>query len=351
MPEQRALWVSTSTQTRGGIATYVTAVQQAPLWRDWNIRHVTTHRDGSKLVKLAAFASGAVQFIIELVRFRPTIVHLHSSADASFVRKGILLWISEIAGVPTVLHIHGSDFHEFFARSPRPLQAVIRSTLRRASAVIALGETWAARLRAIAPDARVSVIPNAVRPAYQCTQPDRGEPVGVAFLGRIGERKGTFRLLDAWALMHTDVATLTIAGDGEVERARRRIADLRLNGTVALYEWLSQSAVSELLGRCQVLVLPSRNEGQPMAVLEAMARGLCIVAGDAGGLPEMLGDGCGVLVAPDDVDGIAAALHLVIHDAGLRARCGEAAYARVKDRYDIEAVSRQLEALYREVAQ
>ncbi len=95
----------------------------------------------------------------------------------------------------------------------------------------------------------------------------------------------------------------------------------------------------ELLDRAQVLVLPSRIEGQPMAVLEAMARGLCVIASDVGGLPEMIGGGCGVLVSPDDIEAIAAALRLVVHDHELRARYGAAAYARVEDQFDVRTVA------------
>lgn len=350
MPEQRALWVSTSTETRGGIATYVRAMRQTPLWADWNVRHIATHRDGSAASKIVVFARGAILFIVELIRFRPSVVHLHASGDTSFIRKGILFWISRLAGVPVVIHMHGSGFHEYYENSPRPIQAVIRATLCRACAVVALGETWAARLSAIAPTARITVIPNAVRPADRSVQPAPGEPVGVAFLGNIGDRKGTFTLLDAWARLGGEAATLTIAGDGEVERARRRIQDLHLDDTVEVREWLSESDVCDLLECAQVLVLPSRNEGQPMAVLEAMARGLCVVAGDVGGLPEMIGGGCGVLVAPDDIEAIAAALRLVVHDHELRAQYGAAASARVADQFDVCTVWRQLDALYREVS-
>ena len=280
-------------------------------------------------------------------------------ADASFVRKGILFWISRLARVPVVVHMHGSGFQEYYENSPRAIQAVIRATLCRASAVVALGEVWAARLRVIAPTARITVIPNAVRPARRTAQPAPGEPVHVVFLGRIGDRKGTFRLLDAWAELARDpdfgagpgkAATLTIAGDGEVERARHRIRELRLEDTVEVREWLSESDVGELLDHSQVLVLPSRNEGQPMAVLEAMARGLCVIASDVGGLPEMIGGGCGVIVSPDDIEAIAAALRLVVHDHELRARYGAAAYARVEDQFDVRTVWRRLDALYREVS-
>ena len=61
--------------------------------------------------------------------------------------------------------MHASDFQEYYDNSPRAIQAVIRATLCRASAVVALGEAWATRLRVIAPTARITAIPNAVRPA------------------------------------------------------------------------------------------------------------------------------------------------------------------------------------------
>jgi glycosyltransferase involved in cell wall biosynthesis len=359
MGEQRALWVSTGTNTRGGVATYVRTIQQTQLWTDWNIRHVATHRDGSAWAKIGAFGRGAVLFVFELIRFRPCLVHLHASADASFVRKGILFWISQLAGVAAVLHIHDSGFPDYYDNSPRAIQAMIRATLCRASAVVALGDACVTRLRVVAPTARITLIPNAVRPGRRVTQPARDEPVQVVFLGRIGDRKGAFRLLEAWAQLALEagsgagcrkVATLTMAGDGEVERARRRIRELRLEDTVELHEWLSESDVDKLLDRSHVLVLPSRSEGQPMAVLEAMARGLCVVASDVGGLQEMIGGGCGVVVPPDDIDAIADASRLVIDDRELRARYGAAAYARVEAHFDARAVSRRIDALYREVS-
>jgi glycosyltransferase involved in cell wall biosynthesis len=357
MGEPRALWVSTN--VGGGIATYVRTIQQTQLWTDWNIRHVATHWGGSTWAKIGAFARGAVLFVFELVRFRPSLVHLHAAANGSFVRKAILFWISQLAGVPVVLHIHDSGFPEYYDNSPRAIQAIIRATFCRASAVVALSDAWATRLRVIAPTARITVIPNAVRPGRRVTQPARGESVHMVFLGRIGDHKGTFRLLEAWARLALDsgsgagcrkAATLTIAGDGEVERARRCIRELGLEDTVELREWLSESDVDELLNRSHVLVLPSRNEGQSMAVLEAMARGLCVIASDAGGLPEMIGGGYGVIVPPDDVDAIADASRLVIDDRDLRARYGAAAYARVEAHFDVRAVSRRIDALYREVS-
>jgi glycosyltransferase involved in cell wall biosynthesis len=358
MNDKRALWVSTSTETRGGIASYVRAMQATELWDDWNIRHVTTHRDGSPAEKIAAFTTGALKFVIELIRFRPNVIHLHASTRGSFVRKAILFWISRPSRVPVVLHMHGSGFQGDYENSPRAVRALICATLCRASAFVTLGEVWASRMRTIAPAARITAIPNGVRLARRTEQPPLRKPTRVVFLGRIGDHKGTFRLLDAWAKLSCDpgfsargehLATLTIAGDGEVERARQYSRELCLEDTVEVHDWLSESEVGEVLDRAHVLVLPSRNEGQPMAVLEAMARGLCVIAGNVGGLPEMIGADGGILIPPDDHEALAAAMRSVIYNRELRTQFGANAYARVRNQFDTGIIARRLDALYREV--
>jgi glycosyltransferase involved in cell wall biosynthesis len=283
---------------------------------------------------------------------RPDVVHLHMASYGSFVRKAVLAGMARLAGVPVVLHVHGAEFHTFHDRAPRPVQVVIRATLTGSAVVLALGDRWAERLRRIAPQARVVVVPNSVTPVGTPRPPADGEPVQVVFLGEIGDRKGTFTLLDAWAKVAVEAAVpvrLTLAGDGEFARAERRIADLGLRETVELHRWLSPAEVAALLAGAHVLCLPSRAEGQPMAVLEAMANGLCVIASDVGGIPDLLSDGSGLLIPPDDPDALAAALLSVLDDPVERARTGERALRRVYGTFDTAVVWRRIDALYREV--
>lgn len=144
---QRALWVSSSLETYGGIATFVRNMSATPLWNEWHVRHVATHCDGTKLARIKIFTSGFVGFVVELILRRPEVVHLHTSERGSFVRKGILTWVSAAFRVPVVLHMHGGEFHEYFENAAPSVQRVIRATLVRADVVIALGDVWAKRLR------------------------------------------------------------------------------------------------------------------------------------------------------------------------------------------------------------
>jgi glycosyltransferase involved in cell wall biosynthesis len=351
--QNRALWVSTSMQTRGGISTFVRTVRETPFWSQWHVRHVATHRNGSVATKIIAFGIGALHFLAELVFRRPDVVHINTSSNGSFYRKSLLAWISWAWRVPVVMHVHGSEFQAFFAAAPGPVRLLIRTTLERADTVIALGDTWAQRLRDIAPRADVLVVPNAIRPQSQVEQQTAG-PVHVLFLGAVGDRKGTFVLLDAWAKMMADgggdlAARLTIAGDGEVERARRQVTDLGVDASVDVCGWIPNADVPALLSSAQVLVLPSQNEGQPMAILEAMARGICVVASNAGGIPELLDESCGVLVHPNDVTELAVAITAVVTDRDMRARVGANAFRRVQSEFDVDVIARRFDELYRQI--
>lgn len=351
----RALCVSTSLETRGGISSYVRMLRGTELWARWEIEHVSTHRDGGAVSKAGAFAAGMRHYVVALLLRRPDVVHLHMSSYGSFVRKALLFWTAWVLRVPAIVHVHGSEFDVFHDRLPAPLRAVVRSTLGHASAVVALGDCWGARLSAIAPAARVVIVPNGVR-----IPPARtggiGDPPQVVFLGEIGERKGAFTLLEAWAKLAAEPETLgdahlTLAGDREVKRARRLAEEDGVRGSVTVRSWLQPAEVADLLGRADVLVLPSRSEGQPMALLEAMAHGMCVVASDVGGIPEMLAHGrAGMLVPPDDVEALGSALRRVLTDTGLRQELGAAARDRVLAEYDIDVVWRRFDTLYREAA-
>lgn len=345
-----ALWVSPGISGRGGISTLIYDMQSTALWKDWNVRHVGTHCDGSASRRVARFALALPTIAYELLAHRPEVVHIHLSARGSFARKSIVSWMCYALGVPVVLQVHGSNFDEFFDESPTWVQFLIRRTLERANVVIGLGQTWAARILHMAPSAHVATITSAVRPNRPVQQPSSG-PINCIFLGEIGERKGTFVLLQAWQKLIDgfDVqATLTIAGNGDIRRARDLSAELKVESTVQILSWLSSVEVGELIESSHVLVLPSRNEGTPRAVLEAMANGLCVVASDVGGIPELVGD-AGILIKPDDVEGLCRALNSVLTDHHRRSDLGGRAFSRVKDNFDLDSTSRRFDALYRDV--
>ncbi|WP_235852791.1 glycosyltransferase family 4 protein [Mycobacterium interjectum] len=125
---------------------------------------------------------------------------------------------------------------------------------------------------------------------------------------------------------------VTLAGDGEVEGVRAAVAAAGLGDTIQVVGWLDAAARDELLCAAHVFLLPSRDEGLPMALLEAMAYGLAPVTTTVGSIGEVVSDGVtGVVVQPGSPDQIAGALTALVTDDRLRERLGTAARARAGD--------------------
>jgi glycosyltransferase involved in cell wall biosynthesis len=237
-----------------------------------------------------------------------------------------------------------------------------RSASRVAAALVAVsGEVGRSVASELHPaPGRLVVIPNGVQVDRYGEAGDRDaarDSLGVprdAFLlicvAKLYEQKGHAVLLDAFAgLQAAEGVHLVLVGDGPLRaQLAERVRDSSLQGRVHLGG--IRDDIPSLLAASDAFVLPSLWEGLPMALLEAMASGLPIVASRVAGTEEVLaGTEAGTLVQPGDVDALAAALERVIGDAELRGRLGAAARERVAERYSVAAQAAAHAALYRDV--
>nr|WP_246580987.1 glycosyltransferase [Deinococcus aestuarii] len=327
-------------------------MRSTPLFTRWQVETVATHDEGPARRWLALFASGTARLVWRCVTARPQIVHLHSAAYGSFARKGLLLWIAgAVFRVPTILHLHAGEFADFYSRCPRPVRPLVRATLARANRVVTLSPHLARAVTAIAPGARVTSVPNGVAIGAAPRRTER--PPRVLFLGLLIERKNPLGLLRAWAQIERPPgARLLLAGDGPLRPAAEAlVTELGLTDSVELLGWVDPEQGPRLLEEVDVLVLPSFFEGQPLALMEGMARGVTPVSTSVGGIPDLIEDGVsGRLVPPGDEAALAGALGAVLADPALCRRMGDAAYERARQEFNIEHTWRRLDALYRELA-
>jgi glycosyltransferase involved in cell wall biosynthesis len=206
---------------------------------------------------------------------------------------------------------------------------------------------------------RTAIMPNGVdserfRPATAEQRAQARRDLGLAerelafvYVGRLVQRKGVDVLLQALARAHdASAATLFAVGDGEERTALERqsrelgIADrVRFTG--------EQRAVQPWLHAADAFVFPSRLEGLPNALLEAMAHGLPVIATRIGGCTDVVTEGSGILVPSDDVPALASAIDRLAGDAALRAQLGHAARARIEERFAFARIGDELQQLYR----
>jgi glycosyltransferase involved in cell wall biosynthesis len=342
--------IGTSFETMGGIASAVALLRGSRLFRDWPVEYLATHCDGSSMRKFMVAAQAFLKFLRMIAMGRVGLLHAHAASDASFWRKSIFLAVAYAARVPIVFHMHGAEFISYWRHGGALRRAVIRQVLNLSDTVVALSESWRTDLLTIAPHARVVVIPNPVEVHHRSTQFRRAGRV--LFLGRIGDRKGSFDLLRAVALLRGRHAGLRLmcGGDGELDRFMRCARELGIESNVELLGWVRGPAKYRHLARATLFVLPSHAEGLPMALLEAMAAGTPVVVTPVGGIPELVRDGVdGLLVPPGDPEAIAAAIGRLLEDPALRERLAASARERVVSRHSLPAVVSRIETVYQEL--
>jgi glycosyltransferase involved in cell wall biosynthesis len=265
--------------------------------------------------------------------------------DATLIHANTLLSLPEVvtrprAGPPLVLHNH-----EVLAPGLRGTAAALLA--RRADTVIAVSEAAARPLRRRGIDPRV-VHPGVPDPGRSRRAAADGRLV-VGTLGTVSTHKGSELFLAAAERIRASAngVEFRIAGrpaaGSERPWAEELLAAARRSGVVHR-PWVDPY---EELAEWDVLVMPSRTDAFPLAVLEAMAMGLPVVATNVGGIPEQLGENAGILVDSEDVEAIAAAVLRLARSPQLRAALGDEGRRRRERLFTLERQAEQLDAVYR----
>jgi glycosyltransferase involved in cell wall biosynthesis len=281
------------------------------------------------------------------------LLHLNMSERGSLLRKLSLVWLATLLRVPAIIHVHSAYLPEDLSRYSTPVRLIVRLSLDRAHFVIVLGSFWQHFfVRQLHMDpAKVVIIPYGVpEPQARRALLPAAAMLRLLFLGRLGERKGTPEVLDALADRRVRGLdwTLTLAGDGEVESMQARAEELGIGNRCRFAGWLNRPQVVELLARSDVLLLPSRAEGLPVAILEAMAYGLTIITAPVAAIEDAIADHeTGLLVPAGDAAALAAALLEVMSDAGLREKLGHAARDRYRREFTLKIYADRVRRLYR----
>ena len=347
----KLLMLGPALEVRGGISAVERLVLEH-LPRSIAATHIATMVEGSKVAKLAAYAR-AFALAWRRTAGRP-LVHIHFASRASSVRKMSLARLALARGCRVVMHAHGGGYQAYWESLPPRARAAVAQVLASADALIVLGERWRRFYAAVGvPRARIAVLPNPVSlPAAVPPRP-RAARARFVYLGLISQGKGVFDLVEAAARLPAPARAalrVVIAGNGDNDALRERVARHRLDEVVEVRGWLGAPERDALLAGAEAFVLPSYREGLPMALLEAMAWGLAPVCTPVGAVPELVEHGSSALVVqPGDVPALASALERLALDAPLRARLGEAARARVQP-LALERYMERLCGLYEEVS-
>ncbi len=276
------------------------------------------------------------------------------------VRALLVCGAARLAGAGVICHVHSGRLNsgqdEAFRGTAlyRLLLRALRGTTDRVLVVAAPGER---ALRAAVPGLSVATVHNAVdvgayEPADPAVQPPRA-----VYVGTLSRRKGMHDLVSALEMLRDRGTTLPVdvvgggheVGEAEADELRERI---RASGLpVELHGSLPPEGVAQALRASQLFVLPSHWEGQPIAILEAMASGLPVVVTAVGANPDVVRNGIdGVVVDSHAPAALADALEALATDPAARARMGASARARAEEGYDQPVLAERMMREYHDVA-
>ena len=305
--------------------------------------------------------------IFRLIRaYRPQVVHTHTAKAGALGRMAAALHnlVSPRHRRARLVHtFHGHVLDGYFGRVGSQIVRIIERALAlitdRIIAISPRQRDDLTRRFAICPADRVAVVPlgldlDALLSLKGSHATLRGqlripaEAVVVGFIGRLVPIKDPLTLVSAFAEVAAAAphAVLVIAGSGPLDDDVRQEVERRgLASQVRFAGW--QRDLAALYATCDIVVLVSRNEGTPVAIIEAMAAGRAVVATAVGGVPDVLQhERTGLLVPPQSPALVAAALLRLVHDPPLRAELGVRARGEARLRFREERLVSDVEQLY-----
>lgn len=300
----------------------------------------------------------AARALSHLVRLRrPTLVHTHMAKAGALGRMAAFR-----AHVPIVVHTyHGHVLDGYFSRPvAAAFLAAERALARRTDALVAVSETvrdellglgigrpeqWRVVPLGLELEPLIDTIAGRAEAREMLGLPVSGAVVG--FVGRLVPIKDVPTFLRAARRVAVDRPDLTVvvAGDGELRAELETVARTLLGDRVRFLGWVQD--LPTLYRALDVVVLTSRNEGTPVALIEAAAAGRPAVATRVGGVGDVVRDGdTGLLAGPGDDAAIARLIGSLLDDPVRAEALGSAARDWVRERYSADRLVGDMADLY-----
>ncbi len=342
----RVLMIGPSRNVKGGISTLVNNYYQAGLDKKIELAYLKTMEDGSKIRKLFVAVKSFSRFLLMSGQY--DLLHVHMASGASFHRKSFFIRHAKRLNKRIIIHLHGAEFKKYYhERNNEKQQKNIRTIFGYADCVIALSNSWKEFLSTITDPHKIEVIYNCV-PVPTEFEKNHTEK-GMLFLGRIGDRKGIFDLMEIMPdiIKAYPQAHLSVGGDGEIKRLHDCIEEHDLQNYVTHIGWVTDEAKEKHLMESSIYLLPSYNEGLPMGMLEAMSYKCAVVTSNVGGIPEVINHGQnGLMVEPGDQKGLQSLILDLMLDENKCIHMGENAYRSILEDYSCEIAIKRVLAVY-----
>ena len=338
-------------RSKGGMSTVISEIKaDNELCNEFNIDFYESYIDGNKLKVLFFSVYSYLRFLITGKAKNYDLYHIHTASYGSTFRK--LLYIKSIKkhNKKIVLHIHGAEYLKFFEGLSKKKKKKIINMLKLADVVVALSDDWKKKFERAFKISNCITVENGINieklsPAITDISEHRHTMVS---LGRLGKRKGTYDLINAVELVVKDIPDLRVylAGDGEIEKVKKIVQQKKLIDHIKIIGWIGFEKKLDILKKSVILLLPSYNEGLPMAILEGMACGKGIISTTVGAIPEVVNEENGILVEPGDVKNLANAIVKLSQDDFMLTNMSKKNIEKIESTYSVKIMHEKIRKIY-----
>lgn len=348
--KKRILVVGPSpTRSKGGMATVIEEIEKdKKLNEQFDIDIYESFIDGNKVVRFFFSIYAFVKFCLTKKNY--DLYHVHVASRGSTFRKGHYVDVIKRWNKKVILHVHGAQYLVFYDEITKKKQKRVVEILKKSDMVIALSQDWKDKFDERFGLMNCCVLENGID--MERLAPAVCEPVlhqnAFVTLGRLGQRKGTYDLVDA-----IDIARKTVpevkcyfAGDGDVDKVKELVKTRDLEKNIEVVGWADFDKKLELLSSVSTVVLPSYNEGLPMSILEGMACGKAIISTTVGAIPEVINKDNGILIQPGDIKALANALVECSTNTSMIAQMSQNNIKKIDSSFSMKTMHKKLARYY-----
>lgn len=337
--EVKVLMCGSDLSVCGGMVSVIKNYLNYNNWEKYNIIYIPTHIEKNKIIVLLYFLQAYIRILIRALKGDFQIAYFHTAERGSFFRKAILVRTLRKLGIKTVMHHHAAEFESFYESLPDKKKKFVGDMLQRADLNIVLSNRLINMITGKSPQANVKVLYNAVE-TYE-SNPYNSEAQNILFLGRLGERKGTYDLLKVIKQLDEKLpkkVQFYLCGDGDVESVRNKIAEYGIEHRISHIGWIDGEQKKKFFEKAMINVLPSYNEGLPMSILETMAHGIPNISTNIASIPEVIREGeNGFMITPGDLDKLAEDIMMLVDDETLRLKISKQAWEDINKEFALDA--------------
>lgn len=346
---KKVLMIGAARNMKGGISTVINSYYETGLDELVDLEYVETLVEGNNLKKIIFGLKAVIKYLFIIKNY--DIIHIHMASRGSFFRKSIFVLIAKIFKKKIILHIHGAEFMVFYKNECiKIIKKYVIFIFNIADKIIALSDQWKSNLTEIVDNNKIVVIRNSILIPKVNENKDYSE-ANILFLGRIGERKGIYDLINVIEKIVKQGYRfkLKLAGDGDIEKVREICKSKNISRYIDTVGWINGDDKIKLLKESTIFVLPSYNEGLPMSILEAMSYSIPVIATNVGGIPEVVSNKInGYIIKAGDIKNLEESLIRLIEDKNLRCKMGNNAKETISDNFNLERIIKIIVRLYEE---